>query len=271
MRWTEEEIEKCKTLFKNGENVKNIAVVLNRSEKSIKDKMFKMSFSIKECYTLNSLIEKECEECSDKFISYKKENRKYCSSSCSSKNRNRSVKVDYTRTKKSNCIECSKKIEIKKNASSKVCKCEDCKNKSYKEKKEKTIRKCRKCEIKIEGSSKNIICDKCKIYYYEYYRPSCKFNFNLDDYKDEFDFTLIEKYGWYKPTNRGNNLGGVSRDHMYSVGEGFKNKIDPKIISHPANCRLMKHNENNSKNNICSITLDELLERIKLFENKYKI
>ena len=83
---------------------------------------------------------------------------------------------------------------------------------------------------------------------YQKYRLDCNFKFNLSDYKDEFDFSLVEKYGWYSPTNKNDNISGVSRDHMLSVREGFENGIDPNIISHPANCRLMIHSENISKN-----------------------
>jgi hypothetical protein len=50
---------------------------------------------------------------------------------------------------------------------------------------------------------------------------------------------------------------------MYSVRDGFINNIDPEIIKHPANCQLMLHNENNSKNYNSSITIDDLIERIK--------
>lgn len=84
-----------------------------------------------------------------------------------------------------------------------------------------------------------------------------------------FDFSIIEKYGWYSPSNKRNNLGGVSRDHIYSVMEGFKNNIDSKILSHPANCQLMIHNDNISKGNKSSITLEELLEKIKEWDKKY--
>lgn len=102
------------------------------------------------------------------------------------------------------------------------------------------------------------------------YKILTNFKFNLADYKEEFDFSLIEKYGWYLPVNRGNNLKGVSRDHMFSVREGFNFGIDPHLIAHPANCRLMVHNDNISKNSKCSISYDELLERINKFEEKYK-
>lgn len=101
------------------------------------------------------------------------------------------------------------------------------------------------------------------------YKSEANFKFNLSDYPDEFDFELIKKHGWYKPVNRGNNLGGVSRDHMLSVREGFKLGVDPKIISHPANCKLMVHNENISKNKKSTITLTELLDRINKWDEKY--
>ena len=92
----------------------------------------------------------------------------------------------------------------------------------------------------------------------------------MNTYPNEFDFSLIEKNGWYKAKNHGDNLNGVSRDHMYSIMEGFRNNIDPDIISHPANCKLLLHNDNVSKSDNCSITIDELKKRINEWENKYK-
>lgn len=104
-----------------------------------------------------------------------------------------------------------------------------------------------------------------------YYRLQCQFNFALSDFPDEFDFDLIRKYGWYKAKNNGNNLNGVSRDHMYSVMEGYRNNVDPSIISHPANCRLIRHNDNISKLDGSTITLEELLDRIEKWNKKYNM
>ena len=101
------------------------------------------------------------------------------------------------------------------------------------------------------------------------YRNACAFKFALNDYPEEFDFGLIEKYGWYSPSNKKNNLGGISRDHMYSVKEGFENNVNPDLLSHPANCKLLIHNDNVSKHKASSITLDELKERIASWEAKY--
>jgi hypothetical protein len=103
------------------------------------------------------------------------------------------------------------------------------------------------------------------------YRADCAFKFSLNDYPNEFDFTLIESYGWYKPKNRGDNLNGVSRDHMVSVVYGFSNNIPSEHLAHPANCRLMRHNDNVSKGAHTSISYEELLERIKEWDAKYNV
>ena len=102
------------------------------------------------------------------------------------------------------------------------------------------------------------------------YRVDAAFTFSLKDFPNEFDFSLIETYGWYKAKNRGNNLSGVSRDHMYSVKDGFLNNVDPKIVAHPANCRLIRQGDNASKKDKSCITLEQLLERIKIWDQKYK-
>jgi hypothetical protein len=50
---------------------------------------------------------------------------------------------------------------------------------------------------------------------------------------------------------------------MYSVHHGWKNNIDPIIISHPANCEIMFGIENIRKRTNSSISIEELVERIK--------
>lgn len=104
---------------------------------------------------------------------------------------------------------------------------------------------------------------------YRQYRQACSFKFNLATYPEEFDFELIEQHGFYSPKNKKDNPNGVTRDHMYSVREGFANNVSPFILSHPANCQLLLHLENVSKNKKSSITLDELKERIRQWNEKY--
>ncbi len=104
---------------------------------------------------------------------------------------------------------------------------------------------------------------------FERYQQLCEFKFNLKDYPTEFDFNLIKKHGWYKAKNKGNNLCGVSRDHMISIKFGFENNISPKIISHPANCKLLVHTDNQKKRTKCSIKIGDLLNRIQEWDKKY--
>lgn len=104
---------------------------------------------------------------------------------------------------------------------------------------------------------------------YRLYRDMCSFKFNLSQYKDEFDFGLIKQYGWYSASNHGGNINGVSRDHKFSVNEGFKKMINPLILSHPANCELMVHRQNIKKNWRSSITIEKLISNIEEFDKKY--
>ncbi len=140
-----------------------------------------------------------------------------------------------TKTKECVCLNCQKEFLTKR--ISKYC--------------------CKKCS----GEHRRKIADEKRTPFKNYSRR-CTFNFNLKDYPDKFDFSLIEKHGWYSAANHGNNLSGISRDHMISVRYGFDNNIDPEIIRHPANCQLMQHNKNSTKHSKCSITLDELMYRI---------
>jgi hypothetical protein len=98
------------------------------------------------------------------------------------------------------------------------------------------------------------------------YRQQSLFKFNVYNYPEYFNLQLVEAHGWYKPVNKGNNLKGVSRDHMISVKYGFDNNIDPKIIAHPANCKLMLHSKNTSKNTNCSLTIEQLLDKISKWQ-----
>ena len=150
--------------------------------------------------------------------------------------------------------------------------------------KEKYIKVCPYCNKKFTTYKQNQICCSVKCAsYYKYlnntqisdkylinvYKRLCSFTFALNSYPQEFDFSLIEKYGWYKAKNHGNNLNGVSRDHIYSQNKGFENLIDPYIISHPANCQLLQHTDNASKYDKCEISLEDLIKKIIQWNNKY--
>lgn len=104
---------------------------------------------------------------------------------------------------------------------------------------------------------------------YQKYKRECQFRFNLKDYPDEFDFSLLSEHGMYKAKNHGNNLGGVSRDHIISIAWGHKHGIDPEMISHPANCRLILQVDNSRKHSKSLMTAENLTEKIKIWDFKY--
>ncbi len=191
-----------------------------------------------------------------KKLPYIKKNNKFCNHSCSAQQTNK-IRVVENRT--------FTDIGIK-NIIDGVKKRFNC-----------NVRLCKYCDKKLV--KRKVFCDRsCKSKFYndnkteyEIYRLKCDFKFNLGDYPDEFDFNLVESNGWYSPVNGKNNLNGVSRDHMISVKYGFENNIDYKIISHPANCKLLLHNDNVSKNKKCSIDVNSLLDRIKLWDIKYGV
>ena len=145
--------------------------------------------------------------------------------------------------------------------------------------KEKILKYCLECnnEMLCRPSDNRKYCNsKCWVDYTEkhkepflLYRQRCNFRFKIEDYPEVFDLDLVEKYGWYSPSNKGNNLNGVSKDHMLSIKEGYILGINPDIISHPANCRIILHRDNQSKREKSSIKLDDLLIKIKIWDNLY--
>lgn len=58
----------------------------------------------------------------------------------------------------------------------------------------------------------------------------------------------------------------MSRDHKVSVDEAKKNNYDPYYITHPMNCELMPHIENNKKKITSSITYNELKLMVDNFD-----
>jgi len=95
--------------------------------------------------------------------------------------------------------------EIKKKISEKLSKpkikvkCKNCKKIFEKKKK---IQKFCSVECGIKYRSKKALENYDD---YKLYRRACEFKFDIKDYPDKFDFELIEKYGWYKAKNRGDN------------------------------------------------------------------
>jgi hypothetical protein len=234
MRWTKEKDEELKNLISEGLKYSIIADIMDTTYKSIMNRAHRLD--VKTVYHKKIT----CLNCGVEFEGAISHNRKFCGSSCSA-----------TFNNKGRVVTEEQKQKVRE--------------KLTKPKKEKVVkqRNCRFCYENVIIEKHKIICDNCKINFYKFYKPLCVFEFDITEYKNKFDLESVKNNGWYSPKNKGNNLKGVSKDHMYSVRDGFINKIDPKIIKHPANCQLLLHSENNSKNYNSSITIEELMERIK--------
>lgn len=216
-----------------------------------------------------------CKVCGKKLKSGQEQ---FCSKSCSAKYNNKQrVRTEESKHKtskslikyySSNIEETGKKLVVTDDGYESAFyehACQYCGKSFYSKKKNQRF-----CSIKCSANNRS---DECRnnMSLYKIYHKACDFKFALNEYPNEFNFRLIEAYGWYKPKNHGNNLNGVSRDHIFSIMDGFEKKIDPYYLSHPANCNLMIHNDNVSKYKRSDITFEELLEKIKEWENKYGI
>jgi hypothetical protein len=212
-----------------------------------------------EIFTLQKVtVEKTCPRCKEIFIVLRSRHRDgtlhtphhehlYCSTQCAhgrpqSPVTREKIKKSRGRKERHHCLICGRECNQPKN---KFCS--------------------RACQYKFQKVfSQRNLSEKRK------YHLDCSFTFSLSDFPKEFDFDLIKQYGWYKAKNRGDNQNGVSRDHMISVDYGFKHNIPTKLISHPANCKLVRHTENKHKGTQCSLTLEQLEQRIKKWDEVYK-
>lgn len=220
----------------------------NGSYVILKQRAIQKKFLLNSEYLLNP---NKCKACNE-ILSYNKRKQIFCNRSCSATYTN--VRKDYNIVRPG-----PKKKEISKKY---IFVCVNC-NLEFETIKKKQQYCTRNCSVAF----RSITSRKTRSAFINY-RAECSFKFSLKDYPDEFDFFLVEQHGWYKPKNKGNNLYGVSRDHMVSVRWGFDNNIPAKHISHPANCRLVTQSVNSSKNKNNFITYEALLLRIAEWEKK---
>jgi len=252
----------CRNIYVN-KNLRDYTKVKDTADKKRKIK--------EDLYYVNP---KHCRQC-DNVISFENKRLDFCNHSCSASYTNKGNKG-----RKHNLSDDGRKALIEsayKNFNNPDIIRKDCflKEKEYYYEEPK---KCLNCEKILEFKKRNnIFCNiNCKKEYYsknledfKLYKSLTKFKFHLKYYSDEFDFILIENNGWYKAKNNGDNVDGVSRDHMISVKDGFRKLINPLLISHPSNCELIINRKNQSKSDKCSLTIEELLNRVEIFEIKY--
>lgn len=202
---------------------------------------------------------------------------KFCSSSCAAQYSNKGKTRSSKKTKVGNCCICGTGMTMNIRASSSFSKCSSCKHNA------KEIQN-------ISGPYTKIFLNTCyktnQPFFaptYKKYHPKlksprdkyvdkCKFNFALTDYPEWFDLNLIKMYGMYStPGSRSGvrNLNGVSRDHLLSINDGWNQNVPPEMLSHPANCCLVRHRDNQSKNSKSVITYNELILMIEEFKLTY--
>lgn len=126
------------------------------------------------------------------------------------------------------------------------------------------LMKCRHCGAKFHSRNTKQYCKEHAQLYMAENRNRYKFTFNVYHYSDLFDLAELEKIGWYSPGGKSGawRIDGLSRDHKVSVNESIKNNYDPYYITHPINCQLISHLENNSKKTKSSISYDDLIELV---------
>ncbi len=83
MKWTEDEIEKVKSLIKNGLKTTEISTIMGRTAKAIRVKFNKMSYSV---LNTKPKIIKICIECGNEINN---NGLKFCSQSCSATHNNK--------------------------------------------------------------------------------------------------------------------------------------------------------------------------------------
>ncbi len=102
--------------------------------------------------------------------------------------------------------------------------------------------------------------------------------------QDRFDFETyrayvkqLTNYNYKKyyylinPSNLKREFYGFHVDHIYSVENGFRNKLNAKVISSPVNLRMLWHSDNYRKKNNSEIILNQLYDLYNQFEQEIKI
>lgn len=212
---------------------------------------------------------KTCEYCNTKF-EYNFPTQKYCSKSCGNYNRNH---TEETKKKISESI--SSRPRKKKGVPTKRLYKYRYKSKNKRKPKEVVgefeklfICKCTNCSFIGSYRKQTRYCKNCSHCYSENGRAKYSFTFNVYDFPDLFDLDFIERVGWRKTKGENININGVSRDHRVSVHEAILNGYDPFYIKHPLNCQIMLHSDNQSKGTQSSITYEDLVHMVDLYDKK---
>ena len=106
------------------------------------------------------------------------------------------------------------------------------------------------------------------------------FNRPPDSLQDDDEFIKyrreVWRYTYYSVKENKSKIKNIEKrskkfhlDHKFSIAEGYRHDIDPMIIAHWKNLEILSEFDNISKHDKCSITLEELLNEIKIL-NDYR-
>jgi hypothetical protein len=111
MKWLKEEIEKAINLNKEGKRFNEIALILNRNTRSVQVKLNNLGYAENKTNCKETLI---CSNCNEEFIAMKKDNRKFCSLSCSVTHNNKKYPKRKHIEKLKNCLNCGNLLNKRK-------------------------------------------------------------------------------------------------------------------------------------------------------------
>lgn len=129
--------------------------------------------------------------------------------------------------------------------------------------------KCKFCNDMFTAGTATQVCNNCQHLKWNNNKDQYSFKFNIFDYPNLFDLEMLQQIGWvaFGGKRGGNkNRNGLSRDHKISVNDAKKFSYDPYYISHPLNCELMPHIQNNKKKSKSSISYRELVKLVDDFD-----
>lgn len=136
-----------------------------------------------------------------------------------------------------------------------------------------SIKQCKFCKTSFvtPSTTRSQVCCNCQHLKWKNNKDQYSFKFNIFDYPDLFDLDELKALGWVAfGGKRGGkkNPNGLSRDHRVSVDEAKRHNYDPYYISHPLNCELMPHRENNKKKTKSSLSYNELVKIVNEYDNR---
>lgn len=211
----------------------------------------------------------KCRNCPNAILP----NKKFCSSSCSASYNNKIRNTTKNKKTLIPCNICANSIESSVHTNKQSFKCESCKGikEHVGEHNKLFCNTCQHCFTKFTSRVRRKYCREHRLLYAESSKSGYRFTFNVFNYPDLFDLELVKQHGFYQPNQFNNkevNKNGVSRDHKVSVNDAIKYRYDPYYISHPLNCEIMLHSQNNKKKTKSSITYEELKYLVDQYDLK---